>query len=111
MTDAERQFEIEASTMSRDQLYELAKRQAVEIERLKLAVSEIAASGLALSRHLDDRVEEVYQLRRELAEARAYIIRNHNSDYKDYACAQCDPDGEIVVPGFTCQYHRAAKKD
>jgi hypothetical protein len=33
--DAERQFEIEASTMSREQLYELAKRQAMKIAALE----------------------------------------------------------------------------
>ena len=71
-----------------------------EIERLK--------EGTPSNRVL---LAQVKELQRELAEARAYIIRNHNSDYKDYACAQCDPDGEIVVPGFVCQFHKAVKKD
>ena len=38
--DAERQFEIDASTMSREQLYHVAKWQAVMIAKLRVKLIE-----------------------------------------------------------------------
>jgi hypothetical protein len=50
MLTPERQFEIEASTMSRDQLYDLAKRQAVEIARLEVRFGTTMIEMTKLSR-------------------------------------------------------------
>ena len=50
----EQQFEVEASTMSREQIYNLAKRQAIQLQRYLVGLDK---------------------LRRELADAREEIAR------------------------------------
>jgi hypothetical protein len=114
MLTPERQFEIAASTMSREQLYELAKRQAVEIARLRDSVPEDW-------RDLHDlwfsERKAVIKLERELAEARERLEQfaagyhcgcaHRYPGSTEYHGHDCENE---VVQEFVAQF-LAAKKD
>ena len=39
----------------------------------------------------------------------AHWIGNRGQGLPDHACNECVPGGEIVVPGFVCGFHKAAR--
>jgi hypothetical protein len=98
MTEAERQFEIEASTMDRDQLYRRAQRQAGEIAQLQAAINETlrladflnqaAAQGAGFADHWGERVMQAVEPLRNV-EAFAGKTLEHNRSLLDY-------NGELV---------------
>ena len=110
MTDAERQFEIEASTMSRDQLYELAKRQAVEIAQLEKQDRIGTEKRNVL-------VKTNRQLYRELAEARGRLglaqFSSSHRETREWDCWSCRDKEPDERHGWTLErwIAEAAKKD
>lgn len=35
------------------------------------------------------------------------LIDKYAPSHRDYACGECVPDGQIVLPGFQCAIHQA----
>lgn len=56
---------------------------------------------------------EVARLRAALAQATEdlKVARRLSEPTKDHACAECDPDGSLVDPSFTCWQHRKPDPD
>ena len=54
------------------------------------------------------RISKLTDERNELRDRLARVVewaRSHATPGRDYACAECDPDGPINKPGFRCVWH------
>ncbi len=119
----EQRFEEQASTMDRDQLYDLAKRQAVEIERVKAehckdcccarsweALGNPSYSGTSIPQHIE-------QLQRELAEARGRehkMVRGFETlldEWESESFRQMCPKCKLLACEHLSGIRQAARKD
>jgi len=75
---------------------------------------EALATSVAQANEAQRQASEIVSLRARLAEAEldsllmARWIFSHRGEYGlDHACKRCFPDGDILIKGFVCAYHKA----
>lgn len=52
----------------------------------------------------------IAELTAEVEQMASWIVR-HGQKVTDHACAECLPDGEILIHGFRCGWHTAIARN
>lgn len=98
-------LEREARQMTQDRLNERIAELEEEAQLFR-HVSGVAAETAGRIAAAEARIAELEPLaevgRRKLLEGRPDVER-------DWACAQCRPESDIITPGFECHWHRALR--